>query len=556
MRHSLPSAIYRPGQARALYFPPVTDNPGKGQTRRARSIAPAPSRVRDVSQAGHPAAKAVLAFFSAATLLVSGVGYATVGRLGNQLSASELEIQTPKRNGKGTKKETPTDGAVDILLVGSDSRTDAQGNPLSEEELARLHAGVSDGEINTDTIMVVRVPEDGSRATAVSIPRDTYVHTEEFGNLKINGIYAAHAEKRREDLVAAGMSQGPQLEQQVARAGQLGLIEAVADLTGVEVDHYAQVGLLGFALLTDAVGGVEVCLNNAVDEPLSGAHFPAGRQTLDGAQALSFVRQRHDLPRGDFDRIIRQQAYMASLVQKTLSAGTLTNPARLRDLANAAERSVTLDQGWDIMAFAQQMSGLAGGDVTFTTIPVTSVNGTGDYGESIVTVDIGQVHRFMEDSVNAVEEETDATTTAPASSAATFADYEAYILNAGGRAGQAGALGKHLETQGLTVANVSNALEGVYSTSQIVAADPEDPAAVELARMLGGLPITSNDGLEPGSLIVVVADDYSGPAAIEGADDTDEAEYSEPIGTPGEDFGAAEIAPEFTAEGTGPRCVN
>ena len=74
----------------------------------------------------------------------------------------------------------------------------------------------------------------------------------------------------------------------------------------------------------------------------------AGEQTLDGTQALSFVRQRHDLPRGDLDRIVRQQAYMASLVQRILSAGTLTNPSKLRDLSNAAERSVTLDRGYHL----------------------------------------------------------------------------------------------------------------------------------------------------------------------------------------------------------------
>ncbi|MBZ4341508.1 LCP family protein, partial [Mycobacterium tuberculosis] len=78
-----------------------------------------------------------------------------------------------------------------------------------------------------------------------------------------------------------------------------------------------------------------VCLNEAVDEPLSGARFPAGVQTLNGTQALSFVRQRHDLPRGDLDRIVRQQVFMASLVRNVLSAGTLTNPSRLRELSNA-----------------------------------------------------------------------------------------------------------------------------------------------------------------------------------------------------------------------------
>ncbi len=491
---------------------------------------------------------------SAALIVVSGVGHFSVGRLGGSLSASELNI------GKD-RKEATLDGAVDILLVGSDSRTDAQGNPLSEEELARLNAGVSDGEINTDTIMVIRVPADGSRATAASIPRDTYVHDDEYGNMKINGVYAAYAGAKREELKARGMADGAALEQQVARAGQEGLIDAVSNLTGVQVDHFAQVGLLGFALLTDAVGGVDVCLNEAVNEPLSGANFPAGQQTLNGAQALSFVRQRHDLPRGDLDRIVRQQAYMASLVQKILSAGTLTNPAKLRELSNAAGRSVTLDQGWDIVGFAQQMSGLAGGNVEFTTIPVTSVNGTGDYGESIVTVDIQQVHTFMEDVVSPQHATGQGAGDAPqdqqgdpgAGLSEAVRGVELYMLNAGQSAGLAAAVGGHLTEQGADVANVSNAVPGVYSFSQVVAFNPSDPAAVELAQALGGLPITANEGLEPTSLIVVVAEDYAGPRSDSAAHQPSE---DETVGTPGEDFGAAEVGPVINAGGDGPRCVN
>ena len=527
---------------------PVNDNP-----RRARDIQPAPSRARDLKQSGHPVAKGVLAAASAIALLVSGVGYFTVGQLDNQLSASELNIGGKKRN-----KEEVLDGAVDILLVGSDSRTDAQGNPLSEDELARLNAGEADGEINTDTIMIIRVPEDGSRATAISIPRDTYVHTDDYGNMKINGVYGAHAGEKREALLADGASEDAQLEQQVARAGQEGLIDAVADLTGVEVDHFAQVGLLGFVLLTDAVGGVDVCLNAAVNEPLSGANFPAGEQTLDGTQALSFVRQRHDLPRGDLDRIVRQQAYMASLVQKILSAGTLTNPATLRELSNAAERSVTLDRGWDVVRFAQQMSGLGGGNVTFTTIPVTSVNGTGDYGESIVTVDPGQVHRFMEKIVEPEEEETTTSETPDRSGEGTAAGFEnlsLYILNAGAGTGQAGAVGDYLTDEGMRVADVSNAMDGVYWESQIVAANPEDPAARQLAERLGGIPVTANANVDAGSLIVVIAADYAGPALLS-PEEREEASSDAPVGTPGEDFGAAETGPEIDAGGDGPRCVN
>ena len=503
-------------------------------------------------------AKGFIAFASAIVLAVSGIGYFSVGRLGGSLSASELQLE-----GKGGVD--PLDGAVDILLVGSDSRTDAQGNPLSEEELARLNAGVAEGEINTDTIMVIRIPEDGSRATAVSIPRDTYIHHDEFGNMKINGVYAAHAEQKREELTDAGLKDGPSLEQQVARAGQEGLIDAVASLTGVDVDHFAQVGLLGFALLTDAVGGVDVCLNEPVDEPLSGASFPAGEQTLNGAQALSFVRQRHDLPRGDLDRIVRQQVYMASLVQKMLSAGTLTNPAKLRELSSAAERSVTLDEGWDITRFAQQMSGLAGGDVTFTTIPVTSVDGVGDHGESIITVDVAQVHQFMDDVARPPEDP--ASSHPPASSeapesgggggeASPLAGYNVFALNATGETGQAAGVAGWLQEHGATVADVSNALPGVYSSSQVVALDPEDPAALALAEMLGGLPVTSNSGLEPTSLIVVIADDYAGPSSAPATSAPQQPSVDDTVGTPGADFGAAQVAPEINAGGDGPRCVN
>lgn len=506
--------------------------------------------MRDLSQSGHPAVKGFLAVASAAVLAISGIGYVSVGRLGGSLSASELQLQ------RGNEAE-PLDGAVDILLVGSDSRTDAQGNPLSEEELARLNAGVAEGEINTDTIMVLRVPEDGSSATAISIPRDTYIHDDEFGNMKINGVYAAYAGQKREELAAAGTEEGPSLEQQVARAGQEGLIDTVASLTGVEVDHFAQVGLLGFALLTDAVGGVDVCLNEPVDEPLSGANFPAGEQTLDGAQALSFVRQRHDLPRGDLDRIVRQQVYLASLAQKMLSAGILANPGKLRELSNAAQRSVTLDEGWDVVRFAQQMSGLAAGDITFATIPVTSVDGVGDYGESIVTVDVAQVQKFMDDVVNPPAPAAPADDGAPAEAAGGGASVldgrSIHLLNAGDSDGQAGAVAGWLKEQGATVADVSNALPGIYSFSQVVALDPEDPAARALADLLGGLPVTANEGLEATSLVVVVANDYAGPSSSTTAV---ESSPSDTVGTPGEDFGAAEVNPEIDAGGDGPRCVN
>src|ERR1700727_3029959 len=210
------------------------------------------------------------------------------------------------------------DGAIDILLVGMDSRADAHGNPLSPEELATLRAG-DEVASNTDTIILVRIPNNGNSATAISIPRATYVQPPGVGKTKINGVYGQTKEEKRVSLVESGVA-AAEAETQGTEAGREALIKTVGDLTGVTVDHYAEIGLLGFALITDALGGVNVCLKEAVYEPLSGADFPAGPQKLNGPQALSFVRQGHELPRGDLDRVVRQQAVMASLAHRVISS--------------------------------------------------------------------------------------------------------------------------------------------------------------------------------------------------------------------------------------------
>ncbi|OFT63061.1 LytR family transcriptional regulator [Corynebacterium sp. HMSC05E07] len=535
----------------------------------------APSQSAPATQRGSTPLKAIVAFLSAVVLVLSGVGYFTVGKLGNDISsASNLSL-----GNDGGFKDQGIDGAVDILLVGKDSRTDAKGNPLSEQELADLHAGVDEGEENTDTIMVIRIPNDGSRATAVSIPRDTYVHDSEFGNTKINAVFALHKSAAMEELTqenAEAEAEGKkpphtekEMEQLSTEAGRTGLISMVRTLTDVSVDHYAEVGLLGFVLLTDAVGGVDVCLNDDVDDPMSGAKFPAGRQTLHGAEGLSFVRQRYELPRGDLDRIVRQQAYMASLTSKVLDSGTLTSPGKLNKIADAVERSVVIDDDWDIMGFVTQLAGLAGGNVTFTTIPVTSITGVGDYGESVVTIDAAEVHRFMDDlakSQEAAEDDKKAEEEA-SDEAADDGDkpvaegLNLHVLNAGTVDGMAGGIGTWLKNVGYTVERTANAQSGLYTESQIVAADATDERALALAEQLGGLPVTANENLEPDTFIVVATDDYAGPKDDTAMEQEAEAESNQvaedqQVGTPGDDFGTAEVAPEIDAGGDGPRCVN
>src|ERR1700735_4818519 len=145
------------------------------------------------------------------------------------------------------------DGAIDILLVGLDSRTDAHGNPLSQQELDSLKAGDEEAT-NTDTIILIRIPNNGKSATAISIPRDSYVAAPGLGKTKINGVYGQTREAKRTNLVKAGDS-AEDAATQGTEAGRDALIKTVGDLTGVTVDHYAEIGLLGFSLITDALGG-------------------------------------------------------------------------------------------------------------------------------------------------------------------------------------------------------------------------------------------------------------------------------------------------------------
>ncbi|MGW5387989.1 LCP family protein [Nocardia sp. NPDC003963] len=438
-----------------------------------------------------------------------------------------------------------TDGAVDILLVGVDSRTDAKGNPLTDAERAMLHAGDEIGT-NTDTIVLVRVPNDGRSATAISIPRDAYVDIPRLGKGKINSAYGITKQNVQDDLLAEGVS-AEDAEAQSTQRGRQALIESVAGLTGITVDHYAEVSLLGFVLLTDAVGGVDVCLRHAVDEPLSGAYFPGGRQKLDGPQALSFVRQRHNLERGDLDRIVRQQVFMAQLVHQVVSADTLSNPSRLRELSDAVGRTVVLDEGWDLLAFLNQLQDLTAGEVTFETIPVADLNGTTSNGESVVRVDPYEVQDYIAALVG--EEPADRPATETTTPDVNPANVEVSVYNSSTVAGLASAVAQELAGLGYTPGAVGNYSGGSsVSQSQVRAPSASDPGGKAVAAALGGLPVVSDPSIATGAVNVVLTSDYAGPGS--GSGDVIDFGGTSTSATP------VPPAPPIAAAEEGPTCVN
>lgn len=523
----------------------------RGSARRGRAPAAAAVAAPRVFT-GRPL-QVVVAVAAALALVVTGVAW-------QQIDSLRSSLASIGGLGLGGGDE---DGAVDILLVGTDSRTDAHGNPLSQRELDALRAGEEVAN-NTDTIILIRVPNDGRSATALSIPRDTYVEVPDIGMSKINAAYGATKETTRLELVESGTDDA-KAETDSTKAGREALIESVADLTGVTVDHYVEVGLLGFVLLTDAVGGVDVCLNSAVDEPLSGARFDAGTQTLEGADALSFVRQRHDLPRGDLDRIVRQQVFMASLAQKVLSAKTLSNPSKVSQLTAAVQRSVVLDSDWDIMDLATQLQGLAGGDVTFSTIPVEDINAMTDYGESVVQVDPDEVRDFVAGLIGRAPDdrrsEDDASTSAKPAPDIDPSTVTVDVTNAGDVAGLASVVSAELSSEGYLEGEVGNYTGATVRSSVVYGADADSDETLAVAAALGGLDTDTDPTLDPGTVRVVLAGDYTGPGTSSftgsGSGSSSTTTSNSAGLTPaGGTATPAPASPPIDAGSDGPRCVN
>lgn len=338
---------------------------------------------------GRVTARSLVALVSVATLGATAYGWWAVGDVDEGTVTTDVIAQDVE------DQRVPLDGAVDMLLVGLDSRTDAYGNPLPDEVMRMLNAGVNEGERNTDTMMLVHIPVDGTRAVAISFPRDSWVELAGgHGNHRLNSAFAYAYNATRDEL--GDTVADPELEERAKVEGRKNLIATVQALIGdaVTIDRYAEVNLASFYEVTTAIGGVEVCLNEAVDERNSGARFPKGRQTIAGAQALSFVRQRYELPNGDLDRIVRQQVFLGALANKVLSADMLTSPSKVRQLVEAVQKSVVLSEGWELSTFAAQMSGLTSGGIEFHTIPVVGDAKIG--GADVLEIDEEQVAAFVE----------------------------------------------------------------------------------------------------------------------------------------------------------------
>jgi LCP family protein required for cell wall assembly len=431
------------------------------------------------------AARVLAGVLSLVLLGSSGWGW-YLGRVAEATVNRTDAIPTAGNQGNGG-------AAMNLLLVGNDSRAS-----LTPEQLAQLNAGADSGT-NTDTMILVHVPADGSKASFVSFPRDSYVQIPGHGWDKLNSAYA---------YGVAGVAEGASAQQQSAAGAQL-LVQTISQLTGLHIDHYAEVDLLGFFQLSSVVGGVEVNLCNAVDDSYySGAVFPAGVQTISGAQALEFVRQRHGLPRGDFDRIIRQQVFIAGVLRKMLSNDVLLDLGKQRELVQAAADSLTVDQSLNLLQLAQQMQSVTAGAIDFQTIPYVG-DDEDDQGRYILRLkDTAALHTFF--AHLSAEPAPAPATTATAPRTVAPAEVSVQVYNGSGTKGLAATAGTALTQAGFRVTGTANADSTDYSVTEIRYAPGDEALATALAAVVPGAttkPVTDADS---GTVQLILGSDFNG----------------------------------------------
>ncbi|MDX3451809.1 LCP family protein [Streptomyces sp. ME02-8801-2C] len=275
----------------------------------------------------------VVAVIGLLGLGVGGIWWAT-DHYGDQVT------RIPHAFPDGPRPES-SDGNT-FLLAGVDSRS---ARPTTGDDATADLWKV--GAQRSDTLMLVHLDTGKHASYTVSIPRDSWVPIPGRGSAKINAAFSWG---------------GPPL-----------LIQTVEQLTGVRIDHFAVIDWHGFRSLTDAVGGVPITVRENSYDPQQGRHFKAGTRTMNGEEALSYVRQRHGLPGGELDRIKRQQQFLRALVGEIRGDVSITNPLKVDRMLEAITGTVSVDDrlsNSDLRDLVFGLRRLESADAYFTTAPI------------------------------------------------------------------------------------------------------------------------------------------------------------------------------------------
>jgi LCP family protein required for cell wall assembly len=332
---------------------------------------------------------AVVCVTAAVVIVVSGFAHQVVGL-------------TKSLGGGANIGSSSSVGAMNILVMGLESRTDYNGNILSGGLLAAMHAGSVSGVENgtggqdTNTLILIHIFAGGQKAVGYSIPRDDFVPYaatyDGSSEGKVDEAYGlAYAQSLNSTVNDTSLSHNARYLQ-ANQAGQTAEVATVEEVTGQHIDHFAEVNLAAFYYLAQAFGGIEACIkpsagdqnlhdaNSGFNAVLDGYNTKKGGAQylhLSAAQALAFVRERDNLPNGDLDRTHRQQAVLDYVIWKLENDGILSSVGKITTLLNTAKGSLITDPEWELLDFASDMHALTGKNLTFYTAPIeayTTIN--------------------------------------------------------------------------------------------------------------------------------------------------------------------------------------
>ena len=306
---------------------------------------------RHLGQGGSPRGLKLTALLMA-TVLVAALAFVAV-----QVYRLQSNVLTmPLNLGEDQEAALPVDSSTDplqILILGTDTRTGNGGEFIGGEDL-------SSGDGNSDVMMLVTLSADRQNVTVVSFPRDLLVSLPRCVNPE-NGTYS--------QAVDLG-----QLNGALRQGGPGCTVAAINDLTGLTIDHFMMADFDAVKELSSALGGVEVCVEEPVEDEFSGLSLPAGTSAVEGDQALAFLRTRHSFgDGGDTGRIAAQQSFLASMARKVRAEGTLTNLPKVYAIADTITRNLTvneqLSQPTELLRIADRMKDVDLGNIAFVTVP-------------------------------------------------------------------------------------------------------------------------------------------------------------------------------------------
>ena len=273
-------------------------------------------------------------------VLVLGIGAAgAIWKLQGNIDTAEL--------GDSVVKDDTPKGAMNILFIGSDSR-----------DLGTNEYGKGTGSQRSDALMLVHFSRGNTRIDAVQIPRDTVLDLPACKNTG-SGAFAGGTNQ----MINAALDGGPACS-----------VKAVETISNVRIDHFVQLDFEGFASMVDALGGVKVCLDEPLVDPLAKLKLPAGEQKIPGKDALALARTRHAVGDGsDIGRLGHQQVVMSSIIEQARSTSVLTRPDKLFRFVNALTKSITVDEGIssipELTGLAKRARAVPDSGITFVTMP-------------------------------------------------------------------------------------------------------------------------------------------------------------------------------------------